>query len=460
MDLTKSTDKLSTNILVLKKNKLPKSSLNKFNSKKKKLFISKKIKLLFIFLFSFAFFIIFKNKDIILKFFKLKLNKKSDREQWVDLAYKIAAPVLENMSKGLLQKNMIVEYSPTYGNRYKKVLFMECFGRLMDGISPWLSLPQDETKEGKIRKKLLDWALLSYKNAVDPNSPDMLLWSSNNTRQPLVDAAFLAESFLRAPEIWKKLDKVTQQRYIDCFKIIRNIEPYNSNWLLFSGIIECFFIMVGEEPDKNKMLKIVNSINNWYVGDGWYSDGPTFVMNYYNSFVIHPMLVQMLEIMEKNKIKTPISSKLALKRMQRFNIFIERLISPEGQFPAFGRSIVYKMGVFQTLALSAWKYDLPKYLTYGGVRSALTKIMNNMFNIDGNFNEGGFLSLGFVGHQPNVSNYYSNNGSTYLTSVVFLPLGLPSNHPFWTEPAKPWTSQMAWSGNSFPIDQHESLKKI
>ena len=105
----------------------------------------------------------------------------------------------------------------------------------------------------------------------------MLLWSSNITRQPLVDAAFLAESFLRAPEIWKKLDKVTQQRYIDCFKIIRNIEPYNSNWLLFSGIIECFFIMVGEEPDKNKMLKIVNSINNWYVGDGWYSDGPTFV---------------------------------------------------------------------------------------------------------------------------------------------------------------------------------------
>ena len=142
---------------------------------------------------------------------------------------------------------MIVEYSPTYGNRDKKVLFMECFGRLMDGISPWLSLPQDETKEGKIRKKLLNWALLSYKNAVDPNSPDMLLWSSNNTRQPLVDAAFLAESFLRAPEIWKKLDKITQQRYIDCFKIIRNIKPYNSNWLLFSGIIECFFIIVGEE---------------------------------------------------------------------------------------------------------------------------------------------------------------------------------------------------------------------
>ena len=43
MDLTKSIDKLSTNFLVLNKNKLPKSSLNKFNSKKKKILIVKKL---------------------------------------------------------------------------------------------------------------------------------------------------------------------------------------------------------------------------------------------------------------------------------------------------------------------------------------------------------------------------------------------------------------------------------
>lgn len=459
MDLTKDTDKLLTNFFILK-NIFPKSSLNMFNNKKNKLYNYKIIKILLIFLFLISFFMIFNYKDIILNFLKLKLNIKSDREQWVDLAYKLSAPILENMSKGLLHKNMIVEYSPTYDNLDKNVLFMECFGRLMDGISPWLSLPQDETNEGKIRKKLLDWALLSYKNAVDPNSSDMLLWTSNNTRQPLVDAAYIAESFLRAPEIWKKLDKTSQQRYIECFKKISKIEPWNNNWVLFSGIIECFFLMFGEEADKAKMIKIVNKINNWYIGDGWYSDGPNFDMNYYNTFVIHPMFVHMLEIMEKNKIKTPISSKLALKRMQRLNIFIERLISPEGKFPAFGRSIIYRMGVFQTLALSAWKYGLPKYLTYGGVRSALTKIMNNMFNIDGNFNEGGFLTLGFVGHQPNISNTYSNNGSTYMTSLVFLPLGLSSNHLFWTDSPKLWTSQKAWSGQPFPIDHHESLIKI
>ena len=117
------------------------------------------------------------------------------------------------------------------------------------------------------------------------------------------------------------------------------------------------------------------------------------------------------------------------------------------------------MGVFQTLALSSWKYGLTKNLEYGAVRSALTKVMNNMFNIKGSFNNGGYLSLGFVGHQPNVSNNYSNNGSSYITSLIFLPLGLSEKHIFWTDPERPWTAKKAWNGFPFPIDKHFSLKK-
>ena len=356
------------------------------------------------------------------------------------------------MSKGLLIKNMLVEYSLNY-NTEKKVLFLESFGRLMDGISPWLSLPDDNSKEGKIRKKLRKMALLSYQNAVDPNNPDFLLWDSKTTRQPLVDAAFLAESFLRAPYLWNQLNKITQQRYKGCFQKIRKIIPYHNNWILFSGIVECFFIFIREKPNEEKMFNIANQINNWYVGDGWYSDGKTFAMDYYNSFVIHPMFIHMLEIMEKNHIKTPITSKIALRRMQKFNIFLERLISPEGNFPPFGRSIVYRLGAFQTLTLAIWKYGLPYPLKNGAVRAALTRVMINMFNIKGNFNKKGFLTLGFVGHQLNVANNYSNNGSTYITSLLFLALGLPSNHPFWIESSKPWTSKNAWSGKPFPIDK-------
>lgn len=46
-----------------------------------------------------------------------------------------------------------------------------------------------------------------------------------------------------------------------------------------------------------------------------------------------------------------------------------------------------------------------------------------------------------------------------MTSLVFLPLGLPAEHTFWTDPAQPWTSPKAWAGESFPQNYHESIKK-
>ena len=102
---------------------------------------------------------------------KGKVEKEiSDREYWAQMAYKIAAPVLSNMSKGELKKNMQVEISPTWDGRSKDVTYMECFGRLMSGIAPWLSLPDDDTEEGKMRRQLREWALKSYAHAVNPDS--------------------------------------------------------------------------------------------------------------------------------------------------------------------------------------------------------------------------------------------------------------------------------------------------
>lgn len=396
---------------------------------------------------------------------KKKVHEKSDREKWVEVCYRIAAPVLENMSRGELQKNMELELSPIWDGRNPKVSYMECFGRLMAGISPWLALPDDGTEEGAKRGQLLEWALASYRNAVDSDSPDCLLWGGSHP-QPLVDAAYLAESFLRAPEAtWKQLDSVTQRRYLECFKGMRKHRPAYNNWLLFRGIIESFILMAEPESADNFVFTTVGrKIEEWYLGDGMYGDGPELALDNYNAYVIHPMYIEMLETVEQhptpgNRWVSNIKSTLAVKRMQRYNQFIERLISPEGTYPAFGRSVVYRLGAFQTLAMSAWKYGFPKGLTNGSVRAALTAVMENMFSVPGNFTPNGYLALGFVGHQPELSNSYTNNGSLYITSCMFMPLGLPADHPFWSDPAEPWTQKRAWSGGQIPIDGHVSLKK-
>ena len=382
----------------------------------------------------------------------------TDRTYWVDLLYRISEPVLRNMSKGELKQHMPVDFSPSWDNRNNNVAYMEAFGRLMNGIAPWLDLPDDDTSEGKQRKQLREWALLSYANAVNPDNPDYLLW--NGSGQVLVDAAFLANSFIRAPKtLWEPLDAVTKERYINEFKSLRNIRPAYNNWLLFRAMIELFLASIDEEYDAYALDISIRKMNEWYLGDGWYGDGSEFSFDYYNSFVIQPMLVEIIEVMNDKNISSPVSFDLTLRRMQRYNQLLERLISPEASFPAIGRSMTYRMGVFQTLSLSAWKYGLPATMTNGQVRNALTCVMKRMFSVEKNFNQEGFLQLGFVGHQPEMSDSYTNTGSLYLTSFVFLALGLPANHPFWTVPAEEWTSLKAWSGKPFPKDYHESIKQ-
>lgn len=389
---------------------------------------------------------------------KSKKTELSDRDYWVESAYRIATPVLSNMSQEKLKANMPVEFSPTWDGRNKEVVYMEAFARLMAGIAPWLALPDDETPEGRLRKQLHEWALASYKHAVDPKGKDYLCWKGED--QALVDAAYIALSFTRAPEaLWKPLDETTKQRYINEFKGLRTIRtPYN-NWLLFRAMIEAFLLSIDEEYDAFALDMGIRKMDEWYLSDGWYSDGAEFSLDYYNSYVMHPMLVEILEILEGKGIKSVISFELALRRMQRYNELLERLISPEGTFPVIGRSMTYRMGAFQTLALSAWKYELPESISNGQLRNALTTVMKRMYSATGNFDEKGFLKLGFAGHQPDLADYYTNNGSLYITSLVFLPLGLPAEHDFWTSAPEEWTSQKAWSGKKVKKDYHQSVKR-
>lgn len=387
---------------------------------------------------------------------KRKVKEPTEREMWCGVMYRIAAPVLSSMSKGELQENMLVELSPTWDGRDKRVTYMECFGRLMAGLAPWLSLPDDNTMEAGQRKQLREWALKSYAQAVDPKSSDYLLWRKEG--QPLVDAAYIAESFLRGYDVlWMPLDSLTKQRYITEFSQLRRVDPPYTNWLLFSATVESFLRKAGAQSDTYRIVSALRKVEEWYVGDGWYSDGPEFAFDYYNSFVLHPMYVECLDVMTKggkNKIwnMPDCNYERAVKRMQRFGIIQERLISPEGSFPVFGRSITYRTGVLQPLALLSWHQMLPKELSNGQVRAAMTAVIKRMFFDNHNFNEKGFLTLGFNGKQPNISDWYTNNGSLYMASLAFLPLGLPVDHPFWTDAPQSWTSKKAWEGEDFPKD--------
>ena len=389
----------------------------------------------------------------------LERDVQPDRAYWLALLRQMAEPVLTAMSEGRLQRDMEVEVSPTWDGRNRKVVYMECFGRLMAGIAPWLALPDDDTAEGVLRKSLRDQALQSYRNAVDPDSPDCLLWEGEG--QVLVDAAYLAESFLRGYEaLWLPLDETTRTRYLTHFAQLRQIDPPYTNWLLFSATIESFLAKAGGPCDTYRVNSAIRKTEEWYTGDGWYADGPEFAFDYYSSYVFHPMYLETLQAMQDARIRTRIDYRAyhrrALRRTQKFAVVLERMISPEGTFPVFGRSIPYRLAAMQPLALLAWYDRLPAGLTRGQVRAALTAVMHRMYDGRANFNDGGFLTIGFTGRQPNIADWYTNNGSLYMSSLAFLPLGLPATHPFWSDAPQPWTNVKAWDAQPFPKDHRWS----
>jgi len=381
----------------------------------------------------------------------------NDRAYWVSILSKMATPILDNISKQQWRKKMPMEVSPTFDNRDSGVGYLEAFGRLLAGMAPWLALPDDSSEEGKLRKKLRDQALLGIQYGVDPQSPDYFTWRDPSS-QTLVDAAHLALAFLRAPKaLWEPLDQVTKKRVVEEFKLLRKIKPNESNWLLFAAMTETFLYSAGEECAREKIDYAVNKFDQeWYVGDGWYSDGAHFSFDHYNGYVIHCMQVESLRhnISAGGKYKEMYER--AYKRMQRYAHHLERMISPEGYYVVVGRSSTYKNAAFQPLATVALENKLPDDISKGQVRAALTAVLRHIY-IDKTFAPSGWLRMGVVGdQQSNLADYYTNAGSMYVASLSFLPLGLPTTDEFWTCAPQKWTSQKCWSAEQFPKDYYVS----
>lgn len=378
-------------------------------------------------------------------------STESDRQYWVRTMSKIAEPVLTNLAAGTLKRNMPVESVTGNVADRQKYSHLEAIGRLLSGIAPWLEAPLDPGAERDLQQRYADLARRAIRSGCDPGSPDYL--NFHEGAQPLVDCGFLAQALLRAPnELWKKLDAATQKSLAAALASSRVITPGQNNWLLFAATVEGALAMMGERYDAMRVDYAVRAHQQWYVGDGLYGDGPRFHWDYYNSFVIQPMLLDTLRAMAPHQRTWQSMYADILARAKRYAAIQERLISPEGTFPVIGRSICYRTGAMQVLAQMALMGELPAPLTPPRIRAALTAVMRRLLEAPGTFDANGWLTIGFCGHQPHLGEGYISTGSLYLCAAVFLPLGLKAADPFWSAPPEDWTSRRIWRGEDAPAD--------
>lgn len=370
------------------------------------------------------------------------------RNIWVNALIKIVNPVLESLSHRNLHKELPLEFH----QERAKYAMLEAFGRTLCGIAPWLDAEGLSPEEEALRSRYAGMALDALDAATDPDSPDFMYFNGDN--QPLVDAAFLCHGLLRAPKaLIASLDDRVRENLIRALRSSRKIVPYSCNWIFFSAMVEAGLYRLGaEDYDLTRVAYAVRTFEGWYKGDGVYGDGMEFHWDYYNSFVIQPMYLDVLRtfsplVPEFADLQTKVTG-----RATRYAAVLERLIAPDGTYPIVGRSICYRFGAFQLLSQAALQHFLPEEVSPGQARCALTAVMQRVMEAPSLFDKKGWLLPGVYGNQPSLAEGYINRGSLYLCSGVFLALGLGPQDAFWSLPEEDWTSRKIWQGVDMPRD--------
>ena len=337
----------------------------------------------------------------------------------------------------------------------------EAFARTLAGVAPWIELGSNGSPEGELRERFGLMARKSLISATDPKSPDYLSFGNSLTvgRQALVEAAYLAQALLRAPKVlWEPLTEGEKQHVIASLKMSRRLKPIGegsvkNNWLLFASMVEAAIWHYTGEVQKGRLNYGLGKFRRWYLGDGTYGDGPHFHWDYYNGWVIHPMLMDILKVcLGKNNRFSGMYDQVLL-RAQRYAAVQERMISPEATFPVIGRSSAYRFAAFQALSQIILWDRLPETIKPGAARSGITALVRRVIEAPGTFDRDGWLEIGSVGYQPSIRDSYNSTGSLYICLTGLLHLGLPADSPFWLAPAADWTQKRIWSGQDIARDQ-------
>jgi hypothetical protein len=381
----------------------------------------------------------------------------SDRTYWLAEMDKMVRPVLSSLAHDSLRIAMPRVVSIRTDNRDQRlqVQYVEVLGRVLSGIAPWLQGEGGSTSEVALRNQYRQWVLQGLTNALDSTAKDYMRFDIAG--QQLVDASFLAYAFVRAPWLWENMNKTDRERLVKVLKSTRQYKPGFSNWLLFSAMTEAFFCKYGFEWDPMRVDYALQQLEQWYVGDGMYMDGASFAYDYYNSYVIQPYLATITDIIsQKTSAYAGMIARIK-KRNERYAVIQERLINADGTFPATGRSIVYRGAAFHHLADMAWRKALPAQLKPAQVRCALTAVIRKTLESPSTYQKG-WLTIGLYGSQPDLADSYNNQGSLYLATAIFLPLGLPVSDPFWADAPEKWSAQRIWTGDDFPNDHSVNLR--
>ncbi|MFF0011970.1 DUF2264 domain-containing protein [Streptomyces sp. NPDC005374] len=298
-------------------------------------------------------------------------------------------------------------------------------GRLSDGLEGYArtlllaAFRRDETALGRYAEGLAAGVSGAWPRIEDRS-------------QPLVEAASIALALRLTRELlWDRLDDGVRQRAAAWLGDALTAEAWPCNWELFPVTVGGFLQEIGYEPEASGKAidRGLERIEQWYVGEGWYTDGDGRKFDYYNGWAMHLYPVLHAWLAKDDRL-------LALYggRLSRHLEDYARLFGADGAPMHQGRSLTYRFATTAPLWLGALTGHTP--LAPGETRRLASGALKYFLD-RGAVDSRGLLTLGWHGPDPGLLQGYSGPASPYWASKAFLALLLPADHEVWTAVEEP-----------------------
>ncbi|WP_447002564.1 DUF2264 domain-containing protein [Saccharothrix isguenensis] len=244
--------------------------------------------------------------------------------------------------------------------------------------------------------------------------------------QQLVEAASVALALHETrPWLFDRLTSAEQERVVAWLAGMVGKRTPDNNWVLFRVVVEQFLASVGGPHEPDEITDGLERIEEWYVGDGWYSDGKGKNFDYYCGWAMH----QYPSLWARMAGDTA-RQELYAGRLSRFLEQYQHFFAADGGPVHQGRSLTYRFAAVTPFWLGALTGASP--LPPGRTRRIASGVLRH-FTERGVPDERGLLSLGWYGEFLPTAQDYSGPASPYWASKAFLGLLLPPDHPVWTD---------------------------
>jgi hypothetical protein len=296
------------------------------------------------------------------------------------------------------------------------------------------------------------WYARGLAAAMAPDGPDR--WGRaigvdeikqwNGTPQPIVEAANLAFGLAVCREqVWDRLDDEVRDQTADWLAHHAAKNGSDNNWLLFTAVIEAFLNSGGYDVPGGHAQADVDRVESWYLGDGWYNDGPIGAatghgnrVDHYNSWVIQTFLWQWYLLTAQPAARR----ERFLGRLGEFADSYATLFAADGSPLHQGRSLTYRHAVLGGL----WAAGLAGVggEAAGATRRLASGVLRHFTALGVGVDGAPSLGRGAGEFLP-MCQVYSGPGSPYFAGMGFLGLAAPADHPLWTEPEQPQPAERA-----------------